>query len=189
MQVKRKMPVTQVQDERLSTPPGELPSTPSPRSCIALFQTSSPLLSPLNKSPQPTSANHIQEQEMQESDTPTTTISSMDVTSETNKKCKNPQPLDKEKEGKNLYDHLHLDPRFFFLQAPSTYRDEHYAEVLSNVRERSIFTGNRAVSFFLSTLDHIRKEQSQFLGPFRQARKNTSNVLHYTQASMTTPFI
>lgn len=52
---------------------------------------------------------------MQESDTPTTTISSMDVTSETNKKCKNPQPLDKEKEGKNLYDHLHLDPRFFFL--------------------------------------------------------------------------
>lgn len=115
MQVKRKMPVTQVQDERLSTPPGELPSTPSPRSCIALFQTSSPLLSPLNKSPQPTSATHIQEQEMQESDTPTTTISSMDVTSETNKKCKNPQPLDKEKEGKNLYDHLHLDPRFFFL--------------------------------------------------------------------------
>lgn len=177
MQVKRKMPVTQVQDERLSTPPGELPSTPSPRSCIALFQTSSPLLSPLNKSPQPTSANHIQEQEMQESDTPTTTISSMDVTSETNKKCKNPQPLDKE--GKNLYDHLHLDPRFFFLQAPSTYRDEHYAEVLSNVRERSIFTGNRAVSFFLSTLDHIRKEQSQFLGPFRQEKTpRTYYIIH-----------
>lgn len=34
---------------------------------------------------------------MQESDTPTTTISSMDVTSETSKKCKNPQPLDKRK--------------------------------------------------------------------------------------------
>lgn len=40
---------------------------------------------------------------MQESDASTTTISSMDVTSETNKEWRNPQPLDKEKEGKNLY--------------------------------------------------------------------------------------
>lgn len=48
---------------------------------------------------------------MQESDA--TTISSMDVTSKTNKEWRNPQPLDKEKEGKNFYDPLYMDPRFF----------------------------------------------------------------------------
>lgn len=49
---------------------------------------------------------------MQESDAPTTTISSMDVISETNEEWKNLQSLEKEKEDKNLYNHLHLDPFF-----------------------------------------------------------------------------
>lgn len=158
-QVEREMPGTPVQDELPAMPPAELPTTPSPRSCVALFQTTPPLLSPLAKSPQPTSALDIQKREMQESDAPMTTISSM----ETNEEWKDLQPMDKEKEGKNVYDHLHLDPRFFFLGAPSNYREEHCAEELNNIRERSIRTGTRAVSFFPPTMDHIRKEETATL--------------------------
>lgn len=51
---------------------------------------------------------------MQESDAPATIIGSMDVNNETNEEWRDLQPMDKEKEGKNVYDHLHLDQRFFF---------------------------------------------------------------------------
>lgn len=46
-QVEREMPGTPVQDERPATQPAKLPTTPSPRSCIALFKTTSLLLSTL----------------------------------------------------------------------------------------------------------------------------------------------
>lgn len=152
------MPGTPVQDVRPATQPDELPTTPSLRSCIALFKTTSPLLSPLAKSPQPTSANLNQNRKCR-SDAPAT----MDMNSEMNEEWRDPQPMDKEQEGKNVYHHLHLDPRFFFLGAPSSYRKEHCAEELIKVRERSILTGTRAVSFFPPTLDHIRKEETAIL--------------------------
>lgn len=159
-QVERDMPGTPVQDERPAIQLVELPTTPSPRSCISLFKNTSPLLSPLAQSPQP---NHIQDQEMREIDAPATIISSMDQMNETNEEWRDLQPMDKEQEGTNVYDHLHLDPRFFFLGAPSSYRKEHCAEELIKVRERSIRTGTRAVSFFPPTLDHIRKEETAIL--------------------------
>uniref|UniRef100_K1QA19 Calmodulin-like protein 3 n=1 Tax=Magallana gigas TaxID=29159 RepID=K1QA19_MAGGI len=71
----------------------------------------------------------------------------MDQMNETNEEWRDLQHMDKEQEGTNVYDHLHLDPRFFFLGAPSSYRKEHCAEELIKVRERSIRTGTRAVSF------------------------------------------
>lgn len=76
-----------------------------------------------------------------------TTISSMDVTSGTNKEWRNPQPLDKEKEGNNLYDQLSMDPRFF-PEAPSSYK--HCAEILGNAMERLILMGTRSVSLYSS---------------------------------------
>eukprot|EP00105_Crassostrea_gigas_P035346 XP_019919494.1 PREDICTED: uncharacterized protein LOC109617585 [Crassostrea gigas] len=79
------------------------------------------------QSPQP---NHIQDQDMREIDAPATIISSMDQMNETNEEWRDLQHMDKEQEGTNVYDHLHLDPRFFFLGAPSSYRKEHCAEEL-----------------------------------------------------------
>lgn len=100
---------------------------------------------------------------MREIDAPATIISSMDQMNETNEEWRDLQPMDKEQEGTNVYDHLHLNPRFFFLGAPSSYRKEYCAEELIKVRERSILTGTRAVSFFPPTLDHIRKEETAIL--------------------------
>lgn len=99
---------------------------------------------------------------MQESDASTTTISSMDVTSETNKEWRNPQPLDKEKEGKNLYDQLYMDPIFFpggsvKLQTLCWNIRQCYGGFNSHGDQSSI------IIFFPPTLDHIRKEETATL--------------------------
>lgn len=183
-QVERDMPGTPVQDERPAIQLVELPTTPSPRSCISLFKNTSPLLSPLAQSPQP---NHIQDQDMREIDAPATIISSMDQMNETNEEWRDLQPMDKEQEGTNVYDHLHLDPRFFFLGAPSSYRKEHCAEELIKVRERSIRTGTRAVSFFPQPwiTSGRRKQPSYLMGP--PTNCVPSGIVHRRQLNVQQP--
>uniref|UniRef100_K1Q1X6 Uncharacterized protein n=1 Tax=Magallana gigas TaxID=29159 RepID=K1Q1X6_MAGGI len=124
---------------------------------------------------------------MQEIDAPATIISSMDGMYETNEEWRVLQPMDKEQEGTNVYDHLHLDPRFFFLGDPSSYRKEHCAEELIKVRERSIRTGTRAVSFFPQPwiTSGRRKQPSYLMGP--PTNCVPSGIVHRRQLNVQQP--
>ena len=62
---------------------------------------------------------------------------------------------------RSIYDHLHSDPRFFFLGAPSAYDEEGISKDLHNLRRRALTeTIERNVIFLPPSVDHIRKEES-----------------------------
>ena len=72
-------------------------------------------------------------------------------------------PVDNSVEHGSLYDGLHLDPRFFFLGAPSSASQEVGAKILHDFKESAIQQRRRDVTIFPPKLDHIKKVESAVL--------------------------
>ena len=72
-------------------------------------------------------------------------------------------PVDNSAEHGSLYDGLHLDPRFFFLGAPSSVSKEVGAKILHDFKESAIQQRRRDVTFFPPELDHLKKIESAVL--------------------------
>lgn len=72
-------------------------------------------------------------------------------------------PVDNSEEHRSLYDGLHLDPRFFFLGAPSSASQEVGAKILHDLKESAIQQRRRDVTIFPPKLDHIKKVESAVL--------------------------
>ena len=73
------------------------------------------------------------------------------------------RPMDRRRRPSSVYEGLELDPRLFFLGAPSTYSTGQEAEALRGIHERARRLGDRSLRFLPPDFTSYHREESAVL--------------------------